>query len=108
MKIAAAVPPHLVPLVTRALRTEPSRRPPILALGEALLEGSKVTLHYQMGSRGGGAVQATPTIRPELLLPYLGRWYVIGEVDNAYSNRSILPIDTLDSVSVAAGGGGKK
>jgi predicted DNA-binding transcriptional regulator YafY len=103
-KLPAMFPVHLRPLVRRTLdavagpRTGQEQQV-IAALADALLRGVWVTLHYPPGDPS--APVAEPVIRPELLLPYLRSWYVIGH--SVRRNRTVmLSLDAVMAVTQAA------
>lgn len=101
-KLPATFAPHLRPLVARTIEavTAPpsSAQRVFLAVADALLRGDWVALHEQPGSFSLPVPQ--PVIRPELLLPYLDGWYVVGYV--AQRHRSMmLALDGVIAVSLA-------
>lgn len=97
-KVPAMFPPHLTPLIERTLEAVTGRpgkeQQVIAALGDALLRGSYVKLHYPPGDMSSPL--AEPTVQPELLLPYLSSWYVIGRCEQR--NRTMM----FNLTSVAA------
>jgi predicted DNA-binding transcriptional regulator YafY len=106
-KLPAMFPPHLRPLVGRTLEAvQPPRHGRVgtegqvfAALADALLRGVPVKLHYPVGD--SSSVVPEPIITPELLLPYLDSWFVVGEVRQRRRSM-MLSIDSVDAVTLAA------
>lgn len=105
-KLPAMFPPHLVPLVERTLDAVTAPRSGqqhqvFAALADGLLRGAFVKLHYPAGcSDGYGAPIHEPIIRPELLLPYLDSWYVLGFLHQR-SRTVVLPLDHVTAVTLS-------
>jgi len=81
-KLPAMFPAHLQPLVERTLEavTAPrtgQQQQVFAALADGVLRGAYVKLHYQPGDLSTTVPE--PIVRPDLLLPYLSAWYLIGE-----------------------------
>src|SRR6266498_3865870 len=69
------------------------------ALADGLLRGTYVKLHYPPGDLSSPIPE--PIIRPELLLPYLNSWYLIGECRQR--NRTMMfNLDAVTAVTLAA------
>jgi len=90
-KLPALFPSHLQPLVQRTLEavTAPATGPQqqvFAALSDALLRGVYVKLHYPPGDLSSPL--AEPVVKPDLLLPYLNNWYLIG--DCRQRNRTMM------------------
>jgi predicted DNA-binding transcriptional regulator YafY len=102
-KVPGIFPCHLQPLVALtidAVSRRPDREQRVIgALGDALLRGSWVQLHYPLGDLTSPL--AEPIIRPELLLPYLRSWYVVGEVQQR-KRSMMLNIDAVTAVTLQA------
>ncbi|HYU20181.1 MAG TPA: hypothetical protein VEQ11_15945 [Chloroflexota bacterium] len=99
-KLPAMFPAHLQPLVQRTLDAVISPRTGqqqvFAALADSLLRGSPIKLHYPPGDTSSPLPE--PIVRPELLLPYLSSWYVIG--DCRQRNRTMMfNLDAVTSVS---------
>lgn len=106
-KLPGLFPPHLVPLVQRTLEavTAPrsgQQQQVFAALADGLLRSAHVKLHYPPDDMTVPVLE--PVIRPELLLPYLSSWYVVGFC--AQKNRTVmLDLDAVTAVTLAAEGG---
>lgn len=102
-KIPKAFPAHLQPLVQRTLEavTAPrtgQQQQVFAALADGLLRSAYVKLHYAPGDLSSPL--ADPIVRPELLLPYLSSWYVIGECKQR--NRTMMfNLDAVTAVTLA-------
>jgi predicted DNA-binding transcriptional regulator YafY len=103
-KLPALCPPHLQPLVDRMLATWTPGRAGVrqqevfAALGDALLRGAWVQLHYPPDDISS-PIRA-PIVQPELLVPYLSSWFVIGECRQR--NRvTMLNLDAVHAVTLA-------
>jgi predicted DNA-binding transcriptional regulator YafY len=101
-KIAMLFPPHLAPLM-QALASELGGRQTgpsvLLALADAVLHGHLVRLDAYAHALRPWGPQAT--VRPSLLLPRLGRWYVISE-DASTSRQRMIVLDEISAVTVDA------
>lgn len=103
-KLPAMFPGHLEPLVARTVqgmqRTGEGGRV-FTAIADALLAGRWVKLSYPNGSAAlPDSLGAEPIIRPELLLPYLNGWYVLGAIPKR--NRTVmLDLDAVEAVTMA-------
>ena len=103
-KLPSMFPAHLQPLVQRTLEAVISPRSGqqqqvFAALADGLLRGIFVRLHYPPGDTSSPLPE--PTVRPELLLPYLNSWYLIGECRQR--NRTMMfNIDAVTAVTVSA------
>jgi predicted DNA-binding transcriptional regulator YafY len=103
-KLPSMFPAHLQPLVQRTLEAVISPRSGqqqqvFAALADGLLRGIYVRLHYPPGDTSSPLPE--PTVRPELLLPYLNSWYLIGECRQR--NRTMMfNIDAVTAVTVSA------
>lgn len=80
-KLPGMFPSHLQPLVQRTLEAVTSPRSGqqqqvFAALADGLLRGAFVKLHYPPGDFSSPLSE--PIVRPELLLPYLNSWYLVG------------------------------
>jgi predicted DNA-binding transcriptional regulator YafY len=105
-KLPSMFPAHLQPLVHRTLEAVVTPRSGqqqqvFAALADGLLRGSNVKLHYPPGDTSSPI--ADPIVRPELLLPYLNSWYLIG--DCRQRNRNMMfNLDGVTAVTLAADG----
>jgi predicted DNA-binding transcriptional regulator YafY len=103
-KLPAMFPAHLQPLVQRTLEavTAPrsgQQQQVFAALADGLLRSSYVKLHYPPGDMSSPIPE--PIVRPELLLPYLSSWYLIGECKQR--NRTMMfNLDAVTAVTLAA------
>jgi predicted DNA-binding transcriptional regulator YafY len=103
-KLPAMFPAHLQPLVQRTLEavTAPrsgQQQQVFAALADGLLRGAYVKLHYPPGDMSSPLPE--PIVKPELLLPYLSSWYLIGE--NKQRNRTMMfNLDAVTAVTLAA------
>lgn len=110
-KLPVLFPPHLQPLISltlTALTRAPGRDAHIFeALSDGLLKGSLVKLHAATGAPWFTTEEGREAIvRPELLVPYLGSWFVIGETPartEGYPSRMrMLCLDEVEAVTLAA------
>lgn len=106
-KLPALFPSHLQPIMALTLETvvrAPGRDRHIFeALAEGLLQASWVKLHTPPGDWSLATTDGRePVIRPELLLPYLRSWYVVGQTHPSGRTR-MLCLDTVEAVTFAAG-----
>ena len=103
-KLPGMFPAHLQPLVQRTLEavTAPrsgGQQQTFAALADGLLRGTFIKLHYPPGDISSPIPE--PIVRPELLLPYLNSWYVIGECRQR--NRTMMfNLDAVAAVTMAA------
>jgi predicted DNA-binding transcriptional regulator YafY len=106
-KLPGVFPLHLRGLLRQVLAAtvgdcqgEPGYRV-FAVLAEAMRGGTPVRLHYQLDFASGGALR--PIVRPELVIPYLGCWYLIGE---CYQPRKTMmfPLDAVAEVTHAPEG----
>ena len=103
-KLPAMFPAHLQPLVQRTLEavTTPrsgQQQQVFAALADGLLRGAWVKLHYPPGDTSSPLPE--PIVHPELLLPYLNSWYLIGEVRQR-SRTMMFNLDAVTAVTVTA------
>jgi predicted DNA-binding transcriptional regulator YafY len=103
-KLPAMFPPHLQPLIQRTLEAVITPRSGLqqqvfAALADGLLRGSPVKLHYPPGDTSSPVPE--PIVMPELLIPYLSSWYVIGECRQR-TRTMMFNLDTVTAVTVAA------
>lgn len=104
-KLPSLFPPHLQPIMALTLDTvvrKPGRDRHIFeALAEGLLQASWVKLHVPPGDWSITTPDGRePVIRPELLLPYLSSWYVVGQTQPSGRTR-MLCLDTVEAVTFA-------
>lgn len=103
-KLPAMFPPHLQPLVARTLEAVNAQhggrdQQVFAALADGLLRGTFVKLHYPPGDFS--SVVSEPVVLPELLLPYLNSWYVVGHCQQR--NRTMMfCLNTVAAVTLAA------
>ena len=79
-KLPAVFPLHLQPLIRKSLESignpeQALQEKLFLVLTEALFERRPVRLH--LSAPGGGGI-LDPVVDPNLLMPYLGTWYLVG------------------------------
>lgn len=103
-KLPGMFPSHLTPIVERTLDAVTSggagQQRVFAGLADALLHSSWVKLHYPPGDYS--CPVPDPIMRPELLLPYLSSWYVVGEVQRGSTVRTMmLNIDAVTAVTLA-------
>lgn len=95
-RLPLAFPPHVRPLVQQtvsAIMAPPSKgQQVLLALTEAMLRDRWVRLHCAPGT---AVSPPEPVMRPSLLLPYLGRWYVLGEHQHDGRTRMLALADVV-------------
>jgi len=101
-KLPVVFPPHVQPIATTlidAIRDSETTGQMFTVLADAILTNSLLCLRVQHSD-----YIATMTIRPELLLPYRRRWYVVGEERKGdYSYTRMVRIDRIaTSAEVAA------
>lgn len=120
-KLPAMFPPHLTPLVERILEAVTAPRTAaqghiFTALAEAVLTDSWVRLHYPPHHPSAPFRKAEAIVKPEALLPHLGQWYVLGDVQYGHwvqrtASRMVLldPVTAVTPIKlpqlVVAGGG---
>lgn len=79
-KLTTVFPLYLQPLVRQTLVAVPVSRGPqhdvVAALADALLRGRAVRLHYAASQASNELPE--PVVSPEMLLPYLESWYLVG------------------------------
>jgi predicted DNA-binding transcriptional regulator YafY len=103
-KLPAMFPSHLQPLVVRTLEavTAPragQQQQVFAALADGLLRGVYVKLYYPPGDYS--SVVHEPIVQPELLLPYLRSWYVIGACRQRGDRSMMFQLDTVAAVTLA-------
>lgn len=107
LKLPHVFPSHVQPLMrllTSDVLLEPERRSCLQPIVAAALAGRAVRLHYAVGR----AVTETrePVVTPDVLLPHLGRWYVVGARTQGHRTRTVMwPLDGVVAVTYAAKGG---
>lgn len=104
-KLPAMFPAHLQPLVQRTLDAVTAPRSGqweqvFAGLAEALLRGVAVKLHYPLDHPSSPNL-SKPIIVPELLVPYLDSWYVIGAVRQRGDRTVMLSLDGVVAVTLA-------
>jgi len=103
-RLPVLFPPHLGPLVSRvfdALRSPRSGQDRVIAaLAEAMLDRTQVRLHEIPGTEQTAVLE--PVIRPDLLVPYRGEWFVIGTMDARDLVRDrMLALRDVEAVTLA-------
>jgi predicted DNA-binding transcriptional regulator YafY len=105
-KLPSLFPPHIAPLAAQTLRAalagRRGARDGFTTLMAAILRGEWVKLHYTVsGPNGEQWLEREPVIRPEILIPYLGDWYVIGEI-HGRAQQVMFALDHVTSVSAVS------
>jgi predicted DNA-binding transcriptional regulator YafY len=104
-KLPALFPPHLGPIVARTLATLADDRPSpqarvVAAVAEAILADRWIKLEYALADRD--VPLRDPIVRPELLIPYLDSWYVIGRDRDADRRRTrMIRLDNVVGIATA-------
>lgn len=102
-KLPIVFPPHLQPLARKtlvALPASPDQQQEVFAtLAEALLRGGVVRLHYPPGD--DSTTVHDPIVKPELLLPYLESWYLVGRCHQR-GRVMMFDLSTVAAVTVPA------
>jgi predicted DNA-binding transcriptional regulator YafY len=103
-KLPGVFPLHLRALLRQVLsatvgdcRGEPGYRT-FAVLAEAMRGGTPVRLQYHMEFASSGPLR--PVVRPELVIPYLGCWYLIGECAQP-RKVMMFPLDAIAEVTHA-------
>lgn len=96
LRLPDLFPAHLRPLARLLLEPLGTRRQVCASLVTAILDGSVVRLHYPPGIMAPFA-ERSPMVRPELLLPVLGDWYLLARWDHGQTR--MLPLAAVESVS---------
>jgi hypothetical protein len=103
-KLPGMFPPHLRPLVGETLKAvlAPRSKPEgriFTALADAIVHGSWVQLH-RLPMALPLLDCAEPVVKPEILLPYLGGWYLLAETGADGVSR-MFDLATLTEVTVS-------
>lgn len=102
-KLSNVVPPHLQSLVRTTLSALPvstEQQPALLlALATAMVGGQLVCLHYPPGDPSTHL--RDPLVMPELLVPYLRSWYVVGRCQQR-GRVMVFDLANVSAVSVAS------
>jgi predicted DNA-binding transcriptional regulator YafY len=99
-------PPHLRPLLSRALggsRATDEASPDDRVFGvlaQALQRRAPLRLRYLPDPAARLTQEAV--VRPEVVVPYLGGWYLIGECQQTRKMR-IVALEAVEEASIAAG-----
>jgi predicted DNA-binding transcriptional regulator YafY len=102
-RLPALFPAHLRPLLqltlagARGAAAEPVPDAVLQALAQAMQRGAGVRLHY--GADAPISFPADPVLDPELVVPYQGGWYVIGQCRQTRSVR-MYALDTVQHASL--------
>jgi hypothetical protein len=104
-KVPGMLPPHLRPLASQMVRAVMARDTQLgqvlVALGDALLSGAWVTLAYDQNAYAQFPSDwPDPVVRPDILLPYLDGWYVLGESKRLGTHR-MYRLDAVQAVTTA-------
>lgn len=106
-KLPGMFPAHLQPMVALmldAMTHQPDRQQQVMAeIGDVLLRGGWAKLHYPSAALPW-SIGDQPIVKPELLLPYLDSWFVVGELAHQRGRSVMLPLDAIEAVTLAAGG----
>jgi predicted DNA-binding transcriptional regulator YafY len=104
-KLPAIFPVHLRPLLRLALASALDGAPGpvpdgvLQALAQAMRRGAGVRLRY--GADAAGAFPLDPVLDPELVVPYQGGWYVIGQCRQTRTVR-MYGLDDVQEVTLVA------
>lgn len=101
-KLPAIFPLHLQPLIRKSLDSlgnpeQDSEEKVFLALTEALFEKRPVRLHLSRSSSG----VPNPVVDPQLLMPYLGSWYLVGRCRQK-KRVMMFRVDSIEGVTLAS------
>lgn len=101
-KLPQLFPAHLIPVVERTLEavTAPrsGQQQVFAALADGLLRSAPVKLHYPPLDLSSPIPE--PIVTPELLVPYLRSWYVIGECQQL-GRTKMFNLDAVTAVTAA-------
>jgi predicted DNA-binding transcriptional regulator YafY len=102
--LPALFPAHLRPLLglvfgTAGAAGEPMAEGVLQALAQAMHRGAGVRLHY--GPDAPISVALDPVVDPELVVPYQGGWYLIGQCRQTRTIR-MYALDTVLQASLVA------
>jgi predicted DNA-binding transcriptional regulator YafY len=104
-KLPALLPAHLRPLVRLALASalgpedSPVPAEVLRVLAQAMQRGAGVRLRYGVGP--AAPFPPDPVVDPELVVPYLGGWYLIGQCRQTRTVR-MYRLDTVEQASLVA------
>lgn len=103
-KLPSMFSPHLQPVVRRTIEavTAPrtgQQQQVMAALADALLRSVHVKLHYPPGDFSSPIPE--PIVRPELMLPYLASWYLIGECRQRAGRTMMFNLDDVTAITLA-------
>ncbi|MCL4531606.1 MAG: WYL domain-containing protein [Actinobacteria bacterium] len=101
-KLPVVFPLHLQPLMRKSLDSmgnsdQALEEKVFLALSEALFEQRPVRLH--LTSRAGSTL-GDPVVEPQLLMPYLGAWYLVGRCRQK-KRVMMFKVDNVEAVTSA-------
>lgn len=109
VKLGSVAPPHIRPLIASTIEamqgahSEALRR--FLALADAMLTGGTVRVTWAPGSEPDVIGRPSVVGRPDVLLPWLGHWFVLGRwhVDGAERSR-MFALDAVGTVTAVLAG----
>lgn len=102
-KLPAIFPIHLQPLIRKSLESlgnseQVHEEKVFLALTEALFESRPVRLH--LSSKTAAGIPA-PVVEPQLLMPYLGSWYLVGRCRQK-KRVMMFRVENIEGVTLAS------
>ena len=104
-RLLAMFPAHLRPLLRLVFAgmlgasAEPVPEAVLRVLAQAIQRGASVRLHY--GAAAPLSFPTDPVLDPELVVPYRGGWYVIGQCRQTRTVR-MYALDTVQHASLVA------
>ncbi|HLH24056.1 MAG TPA: WYL domain-containing protein [Chloroflexota bacterium] len=104
-KLPALLPIHLRPLLRLTLAgalasgAEPVPDAVLGVLAQAMQRGAGVRLRY--GAEASATFAVDPVLDPELVVPYQGGWYLIGQCRQTRTVR-MYPLDSVQQASLVA------
>lgn len=102
-KLPVIFPLHLQPLMRKSLESlgnaeQEAEEKVFLALTEALFESRPVKLHLSTKSAAG---VPNPVVEPQLLMPYLGSWYLVGRCRQK-KRIMMFKVENIEGVTIAS------
>jgi len=102
-KLPTIFPLHLQPLMRKSLESlgnpeQVAEEKVFLALTEALFEKLPVRLH--ISSKAPASVP-NPVVEPQLLMPYMGSWYLVGQCRQK-KRMMMFRVENIEAVTLAS------